>query len=177
MRKHSLLAAMFACTPLSAVQAVEINTNPLWLVFGVINGNALFTLTEDGTVKIGPSFQYLSLGVEDINLSANSLGVRLEKSFAETAYDDGAFLALETSYVTATVRDSDNDCSLTASGPAATGLIGYGWFFKSGFSSRLAAGYSVINTETDEECESEDFETTAEVLGGVTLEWTLGYRF
>lgn len=180
MRKHHLVATLLACAPLSAVQAAEININPLGLIIGAINGNALFTLTDEGTTKVGPSFGYFGINLGDVKVSATTIGVRLEKSTAAAGYDDGAYFALNAGYTRLTAEETDSysssNCTATANGFTATGLVGYGWYFDNGFSSRLAGGYTAGNLELEAECDS-DAETAAETFGGLALEWTLGYRF
>ena len=180
MRKQYLVAIALACAPFSAVQATEININPLGLIIGSINGNALFTLSEDKTIKAGPSFGYLGLDLGDIKLSATTIGLRVEKSTATQGYDDGAFFAANAGLTNLTVEETDSysgsNCTATASGLTATGLVGYGWYFDNGFSSRVAGGYTIGNLDVEAQCDSEA-ETAAESYGGLALEWTLGFRF
>ncbi|GGX42776.1 hypothetical protein [Saccharospirillum salsuginis] len=180
MRKQLYVAAALACSPLSAVYATEININPLGLIIGSLNGNALFTLTEDETTKVGPSFGYLGLDLGDVKLTATTIGVRFEKSTATQGYDDGAFFAANAGYTSLTVEETDSysstNCEATATGLTATGLVGYGWYFDNGFSSRVAGGYTVGNLDIEAQCDNEA-ETAAEAYGGLALEWTLGFRF
>lgn len=176
--KKLILSAVIACTPFTAAHSAEVNIRPLGVLFGSVGGNALFTVSEDNNIKAGPSFSYWSVDSGTWNFLATSIGGRLEKSTASSAYENGAFVAVDASYLSITVKDdTSTSCEASGSGTLASGLAGYSWYFTNNFSSKVAAGYSFGSLDLSSQCSYGYTDTASESLKGLALEWTLGYRF
>lgn len=166
----------------TADHAFNLRFNPLRF-FGGGHVIADFALTPDWT--IGPALSYLRFSVSknagftsDFAVTGYTAGVRANW-FQEGVFNSGLYVgpSLQYSNVKVSSTDSSGDSrSVTSSPIVLSGIVGYGWFWRSfnmmlGGGIDLSLGGSKV-TMTDSSGNSTEINTN---VAGPALEFTMGW--
>jgi hypothetical protein len=166
---------------------INLRVSALGLLIAYMNVDLEFKLSDDWSV--GPTvtywkFDYSAYGYTGGTLATTykAFGVRANWSQAG-AYRSGVYISPMIQLVTANVTgvSTFNGRTVTgeASAPIVTGIIGYQWFFGSGFNINTGLGLSLGTSAT--KAEATDGVTTTKIessqTGGVALDFMLGYVF
>lgn len=117
----------------------NITVNPLGLLLGAANVGVEFKLTD--SVALGPqlAFAKVSSGIND----ATGLGAGVKADFylSSSTFSDSWVLSPSVNYF----RFTNN--SQTASGLSLAAIIGYSWFWPSGFNMNLGFGIQYLTLD------------------------------
>jgi hypothetical protein len=178
----SLLAVTFTTVNTAQANSVNVRINPLAALFGMLNAEIDFKMSDSLTV--GPSLSYWSISLGDVSFSAYSLGVRANYYFGGGALDtDGWYLGPYAAFASMTVEEDllGDNFSASASGFGLGAMIGHQWMWET-FNINLGLGfgyYMIDETQTAENDDGVEREVDVPAAAGtsVGLEFTLGWAF
>jgi hypothetical protein len=165
-----LLVGGFSCAVASA--KMNITSAPLSLLVGVVNARLDMEMVDKWTV--GPEAAILNWTLNDVNVSAYSLGVNFAHNFNGN-FATGAFVTPAANIISATAKIDSTSASVTALFASVVG--GYHWFWDS-FNLRLGGGlaFGISNaTITVEDSTGDDI--SVPLSGGFLLDFALGFTF
>lgn len=183
MKKAVIITALTAITSSAAMaedpKRMSVEMNPLGVAFGIWNGTFLYDATDK--ISVGPEASYFGLDLLSTEFGIGEYGLRVEYR-PGGADKSGLYVAATPSYnrVAVTVTDSGESCTGSTSGFGLDSTVGYKWISEGGFVSRLGAGYKAGSySELKAKCDdgSEASEVADLPYGGLSLEWSLGYKF
>ncbi|MCJ8313296.1 MAG: hypothetical protein HRU38_14100 [Saccharospirillaceae bacterium] len=178
--KRVILTGISACLLAASINAnaeVEVNLNPVSLIFAAIDMDVLIDVNEN--IAVGPTVVMAKYTLGTDSVSVFSLGARGEYAF--DGFDvSGVYSTVAMDYGTVSSDISGTKCSMSIF--TADTLAGYAWRWDSGMNIKLGGGLRQTVYMADAfECdngttESTSFETEG-INMGLGLELSIGKRF
>jgi hypothetical protein len=121
---------------ISAPSIANFSTKPLNLLLGEANAAVDFRTFKPLT--LGTRFSYSSDKKDDVSATAYSVGLRANYFFSGQAFTDSAYVGALGEYISAKASAGKITAQLNMFSGA--GLLGYAWFWNSGFNMNLGGG-------------------------------------
>lgn len=167
---------------------INLRASGLFLLVGGLNLDLDFKINDEWTV--GPTLTYWKF---DFNTTAGFVGSKLSTIYKAIGvranwsqngtYRTGMYLSPILQFAGATVEGVSSSTGRTITGeanaPVLSGLVGYQWFYPTGFNITAGIGLSVGASGT--KAEATDGTTTVKTetsrTGGLALDFMMGYVF
>jgi hypothetical protein len=155
-------------------KSISIEVNPFSLLLGEVSGNVNIALGRK--ITFGPYGSFFSYKIGDGGWSGFGFGARANIYLTGDAISDSWYFGPGAGYKSITLG-SDSLGSITVSGLAIYGLIGYHWVWNNGINLRLGGGasYSSIAAKTSASNGSSITVPGSGLLGA--LEFSFGFAF
>jgi hypothetical protein len=157
--------------------AANFRFSAVGLLLGAVVADVDFQINENWTLGPTMAIWNFTVGATGSNVlntdvSFFSVGGR-GNWYRNGVHTDGLYVAPALSYNTVKLKSGSDSGS--ASGLVASGLVGYGWFWKS-FNMLLGGGMTLPLGITSVEVNGEKYSTSG-TSAGLALEYTLGWTF